>query len=78
MRALIEPRGTIAKSFDANYIAVLCGLKKTTPHLHTGETELSWCIDRKDAAAASCKQQTNQACSGVVRYVVRMRTFYET
>jgi len=41
-------------------------------------TALSWYIDRKDAAAALCKQQTNQTRSGVVRYVIRLRSIYAT
>jgi hypothetical protein len=41
-------------------------------------TKLFWYIDRKDAAAALRKQQTNQARVGAIRQIIRLRSFYAT
>jgi hypothetical protein len=59
--------------------SALCGPKRRSPRFNMRTaTKLSWYIDRKDAAAALRKQQTNQVRSKVVRQIIRLRSFYAT
>jgi hypothetical protein len=68
--ALPEPRAQV-RNHLMQIKSPLCGAGRTPSRLraldrNSAVTALSWYIDRKDAAAAFCKQQTNQTRGTVV------------